>query len=244
MRIKTVTGSDLGEYMDDLARLRIEVFREFPYLYDGDLASEEEYLATYLTSGNVIAVLAIDDSQNEKVVGASTGIPLNEESSEFQAPFIKNGMDPGKIFYCAESVLLPEYRGRGVYKSFFKEREAHALSLSEPQTEGRTSQAFQYSAFCAVVRSERHPLRPDGHKTLDEIWRGFGYRPRLDLICHYGWKDVDQPEESDHPMMFWLKSLGQASSPGTLKMLEPQQARLTEPVAQPSKESRTRAKAN
>ena len=33
---KRVTGSDIAPHVEDLARLRIEVFREFPYLYDGD----------------------------------------------------------------------------------------------------------------------------------------------------------------------------------------------------------------
>ena len=46
------------------------------------------------------------------VVGASTGIPLAQDSAEFQAPFPGRGIDPSRVFYCGESVLLPAYRGR------------------------------------------------------------------------------------------------------------------------------------
>ena len=38
--IRVLTGNDpaLLEVVSDLARLRIEIFRDFPYLYDGTLA--------------------------------------------------------------------------------------------------------------------------------------------------------------------------------------------------------------
>jgi hypothetical protein len=32
-----VTGPIISSVIDDIARLRIEVFREWPYLYEGDL---------------------------------------------------------------------------------------------------------------------------------------------------------------------------------------------------------------
>jgi hypothetical protein len=48
--VRVLTGRDaaLVERVQDLAQLRITVFREFPYLYDGDLAYEQNYLRTYL----------------------------------------------------------------------------------------------------------------------------------------------------------------------------------------------------
>ena len=47
VEIKSLSGIDAVAYFDDLSRLRIEVFRAFPYLYDGSLAHERKYLATY-----------------------------------------------------------------------------------------------------------------------------------------------------------------------------------------------------
>ena len=46
--IRVLTGNDpaLREVVSDLARLRIEIFRDFPYLYDGTLAYEERYIST------------------------------------------------------------------------------------------------------------------------------------------------------------------------------------------------------
>ncbi len=39
---------ELAACIDDLADLRISVFREYPYLYDGNLEYEKKYLKQYL----------------------------------------------------------------------------------------------------------------------------------------------------------------------------------------------------
>lgn len=192
--IQNVAGPDLAPWIADLARLRITVFRDYPYLYDGSIEYEENYLQTYLKSADSIVVLARDGGQ---VVGASTGLPLVDETEEFQRPFIAQGYDPARVFYCAESVLLPDYRGRGIYKQFFSGREGHARKLSR----------FDYCSFCCVQRPEQHPLRPADYVPLDAVWTRFGYRKQPTLVTHYFWKDVDEQQETEKPMVFWIKDL-------------------------------------
>lgn len=200
LTIKRITGSDgtLEAHLKDLAQLRIEVFRAFPYLYDGSIDYEMSYLQTYTACPESIVVLVLD---GDRVVGATTGLPLDAETAEFQKPFIEAGYDASRIFYCAESVLLPEYRGKGVYPKFFEEREGHARSM------GR----FDICAFCCVKRPENHPLRPHDYVPLDRIWSRFGYLKHSELRTSYSWKDIDEAQESDKPMVFWLKSLGSSA---------------------------------
>lgn len=200
LTIKRITGSDgtLEAHLKDLAQLRIEVFRAFPYLYDGSIDYEMSYLQTYTACPESIVVLVLD---GDRVVGATTGLPLDAETAEFQKPFIEAGYDASRIFYCAESVLLPEYRGKGVYPKFFEEREGHARSM------GR----FDICAFCCVERTENHPLRPHDYVPLDRIWSRFGYLKHPELRTSYSWKDIDEAQESDKPMVFWLKSLGSSA---------------------------------
>ncbi|MEI7866442.1 MAG: GNAT family N-acetyltransferase [Candidatus Methylumidiphilus sp.] len=195
--IKHLSGKAVEPWIPELARLRITVFRDFPYLYDGTLAYEENYLQTYVRSPESIVILALD---GDKVVGASTGLPMGDETPEFQQPFIEHGYEPDKVFYCAESVLLKEYRGRGVYKQFFTGREGHA----------RQAGRFEWLSFCCVQRPADHPLRPADYAPLDAIWTKFGYVKHPELHAHYAWKDVDQSEETAHDMLFWLKPLQEA----------------------------------
>ncbi|MEK9766417.1 MAG: GNAT family N-acetyltransferase, partial [Thalassolituus sp.] len=63
IRITTAHGSDIATFLDDIAALRIQVFREFPYLYEGTAEYEKNYLQTYLDCPDSVAVLAWDDER-------------------------------------------------------------------------------------------------------------------------------------------------------------------------------------
>ncbi|MDK9558043.1 GNAT family N-acetyltransferase [Marinobacter sp. M216] len=180
--------------MDDLARLRIRVFRSFPYLYDGDMDYERRYLDTYASSQDSLFVLARDGKQ---IVGAATGIPMADETEEFKRPFVEQGYDPDRIFYFGESVLYPEYRGQGIGVAFFDYREAYAREQGQ----------FTHCCFCAVERPEDHPLRPLDYQPLDRFWRNRGYRRLPELNTRYSWKDVNESEETEKPMTFWIREL-------------------------------------
>lgn len=193
IRVERLIGSALEAALDDLARLRIEVFRVFPYLYHGDAAYERNYLQAYRDSENAILVGAYDDA---KLVGASTGSPMEDHAGEFAAAFEGHALRLEDIFYCAESVLLPEYRGLGIGHAFFDAREAHARTL------GRS-----HAAFCAVMRPPDHPLRPEGYSPLDAFWSKRGYEKVPGAVANFRWKEVGQTDETDHPLQFWMRAL-------------------------------------
>jgi len=193
VEVLTLRGEALGAALDDVARLRIEVFRAFPYLYDGDFDYERRYLAPYREAENAIIVGAFDGA---RLVGASTGTPMEDHAEEFGAAFAATGVPMDQVFYCAESVLLPEYRGRGIGHAFFDQREGHARGL------GR-----RYSAFCAVVRPSDHPARPADYRPLDAFWRKRGYQELPGILAEYSWKDLDAAEETAKQLQFWMRKL-------------------------------------
>jgi GNAT superfamily N-acetyltransferase len=188
------SGKGLVSFIPEIARLRIDVFREFPYLYDGTAEYEQNYLSVYVNSPDSIAVLAFS---GDELVGVSTGLPMMDEAVEFLKPFTEHGFNLKTIFYCGESILKPEYRGRGIYKTFMHEREQHARNLNR----------FDTICFCAVNRPHDHPLRPTVYQPMDAAWKKFGYIKNPALSTRYSWKDIDQKEESEKEMVFWLKNL-------------------------------------
>lgn len=194
LRIERHCGPELLAYLDDLARLRIRVFRDWPYLYDGDMAYESRYLKTYVEAPGSVVVLAWD---GDAIVGASTGIPLVEETDEVRAPFERAGHTLEDIFYLGESVLLPQYRGQGAGVAFFEHREDHARSLG----------GFKATCFCGVQRPDDHPARPADYVPLDAFWQRRGYRKQLALNTCFSWKEIGEHAESPKPMTFWMKSL-------------------------------------
>lgn len=193
VRIRRVAGIGIQPYLDAVAALRIAVFRDWPYLYDGDRAYEREYLDAYARSADSVFVLAFDD---DAVIGASTGLPLADDSAEFRAPFEAQGVGTGRVFYFGESVLLPAYRGQGIGHAFFDHREAHACAL------GR----FDLTAFCAVERDVDDPRCPVGHRDNEVFWTKRGYVRQPEMKMRLRWSEIDRGEV-EHTLMFWTRTL-------------------------------------
>lgn len=192
LTIESLTGEAASREIPALARLRMQVFRDFPYLYDGSTAYEEKYLAAYMDEPNAVIVVARHDGE---IVGAATALPLVDAVEEEQAPFRETGWPVERICYFGESVLLREWRGRGVGVAFFNHREAHARALG-----------LEKAVFCAVDRPADHPRRPTDYVPLDSFWRKRGYE-RIPLETTFSWQDLDEKGESPKRMLFWGKDL-------------------------------------
>jgi GNAT superfamily N-acetyltransferase len=193
LRVEPFVGPAVSAYLPAVAALRIEVFRDWPYLYDGTLAYEQAYLAGYAASDRNLVVIAFD---GDRVVGAATAMPLLLHSDEVIAPLVAAGLDPARVFYFGESVLLPAYRGQGVGHRFFDEREGFARAGG-----------FATAAFCAVDRPLDHPRRPQPYEGHDRFWTKRGFVRRPDIVGEMAWRDVGCDDESAKPMVFWLKRL-------------------------------------
>jgi GNAT superfamily N-acetyltransferase len=193
--IEALTGAAARSVLPDLARLRIEVFRDWPYLYQGTFEYERAYLANFADSEGAVIVVARDGGE---VVGAATAAPMQGgHAEELVAPLAAAGYDISRVFYLGESVLLKTYRGRGLGHAFFDQREAH----------GRALGGFTHAVFCRVVRPETHPLKPAGYVPLDGFWRKRGYAPLPGVVGLLEWLDIGEPAETAKPMEYWVKPL-------------------------------------
>lgn len=202
LRIETLSGAALLPVLPALHGLRAAVFRTWPYLYDADPEYEASYMRVYVESERAAIVVAFD---GERPVGASTCLPMVDESARVVAPFVALGLDPDRFFYFGESVLLPEYRGQGVGVAFFAGREAHARQVSDAD----------FACFCSVRRAPDHPQRPADWVPLDGFWRRRGYAPLPGLACVMSWREVGHAEEMPHELAFWARSLTGAALPPT-----------------------------
>lgn len=189
--VRPLAGAELRNALGDLARLRIEVFAAYPYLYAGSLDYERDYLAEFTASPGAVLIAAFDET---RVVGAATASPLTDQDDYIRAPFLAAGIDPGSVFYFGESVLLPAYRGQGIGHAFFDYREAAAGEFGAART-----------SFCAVIRPEDHPARPKDYTPLDAFWTRRGYAPVPGLTGEFHWQEHGEAAESAKPMQFWMR---------------------------------------
>ena len=193
LTVRRLSDDEKAVRLIEVAQLRIKIFAEWPYLYEGDLAYEATYLKPYVDDMRAVIIGAFDD---DNMVGAATSAPLISHASEFSAPFLNAGLNPDKYYYLAESVLLPQYRGQGIGVQFFEQREQAAQKFG-----------FLKATFCAVERPYDHPLRPKDYQPLDMFWRNRGYQKSNGLKAEFSWKDAGNDHETKKPMVFWQKQL-------------------------------------
>src|SRR5690625_1671810 len=113
-----MSGSDIEPYLRELVRLRIAVFREFPYLYDGDAEYEAGYMRKYAASKNSVFVLALSGGD---VVGVSTGVPLLDADADFRKPFEQSKYDLADVFSFGVYVIELALCGMGLHCMCFTE---------------------------------------------------------------------------------------------------------------------------
>lgn len=197
VHVETLTGSRKTQVLPELSKLRCRVFREWPYLYEGDPAAEARYLEAFAQSDESVIVVACEDNT---IVGMATAAPLSSHTPEFVPLFRKHGFDSERVFYFGESVLLASHRGQGIGHAFFDHREQAART-------SRSSGWFQVAAFCAVVREANDCRRPAEARSLEPFWKKRGYIPVPGMIGNYDWSELGASEETPHPMQFWQARL-------------------------------------
>lgn len=195
--VRTVVGTAIGAFRDDVLELRARVLAGWPYLWDGASPLEgPQTLQACLDSWRSVAVLAFD---GDTLVGAATGLPLADDGREWREAALRAGIDPSRIFHFSGSVLLPAYRGRGLGHRFFDERESHARIIG----------GFDLTAFWAVEREPDHPRRPPFGRGHDGFWHKRGYSPRPQMAMDRGWSEEDAGVVA-HPMACWARPLERA----------------------------------
>lgn len=192
LSIRACRGPGIAPLVEDFAHLRITVFRDWPYIYDGDLDYERRYLADYTHSDSILVAAFHGD----RLVGGSTGLPLSDHSEVAADLAHALPKDSKNIYYCAESVLLSSHRGQGVYRAFFTLREEHARGLN-----------CTYAIFASVIRPDDHPLRPKDAQPLDPVWRRYGYAPLPGVTTTISWRDIGEDAETPKPLQVWIKRL-------------------------------------
>lgn len=189
--IRALTGGELMQAVPALARLRIAVFADYPYLYDGDHGYEAQYVREFIAEPGSVLIAALD---GDRIVGAATASPMAGQKPEFRAPFEDRGIDTASLFYFGESVLLSEYRGQGVGHAFFDAREGHAMNAGA-----------NAACFASVMRPEDHPQRPDDYRSNDAFWTKRGYAPIEGLETQLAWKEHGEEAESPKSMQYWMR---------------------------------------
>ena len=194
IHVRSFTGSNLKPYLHSIAKLRMEVYKEYPYFEEPNLNHETGYLGKIFSCKETIGVLIFD---NTTLIGVSLGCPLTIEEAAIQHPFLEKRIDVDSYYFFGDSTLLKNYRSRGIGHHFYDARELHVAQYKK----------FKRICFCVPDCSELDAGRPNDYVPLIDFWRKRGYIHHPEIKCTLSWKKLEETHPSNIPMSFWIKEL-------------------------------------
>ena len=188
-----LTGFAVEGCLDGLASLRINIFREYPYLYVGLREDELTYLRLYMDTPDAF-VISVNDSGN--MVGAATGMPLRYEHDGLITPFKGTSYSVNELFYVGELLFYPEYRGCGLGIRLLEQIVDHVRTLGN----------YRYLTCATVVRPDYHVRCPESYTKIDRFLARTEFVLLPGVTTSFAWKETDGTN-CEHPMQFWVKEL-------------------------------------
>lgn len=198
IEIFSLRGKEILPFAEDLFTLRIAIFKEFPYLWEGKIEEEKNsiYNKKFLESEDAVMVIA-KDKRTKSIIGIASANSLKNEISDLQNILLQRGLNPAEFFYFRESMLLPEYRGLGIGKIFLQEREK--IAKQHPQ--------INHITFFCVERDHNDPRKPHDYRSPYLLWHKEGFKKRDDIHHTFEWKIVEEEKPIPNKIVFWIKNL-------------------------------------
>ncbi len=194
MEIKIIKKENHKNFIDALAQLRITIFKEFPYLYEGDFKYEQDYLQKFIDTPDSLICIAFE---GEKPIGALTALPLKHEEPSIRQTFEKQGLSIEKTYYFSEILLLPEYRLLGLGYMMYRMAENSVLQKNK----------YKQLSFAAIEREENHPQKPENYTSPYSFFERIGYTQNRELVCQITWKEIGETEATPKSLFFWTKEI-------------------------------------
>lgn len=191
VKTELLVGDQILPYLEQISQLYINIYEEFPYLFQGDVEQQKVAIKEhYISKKTGIVCLLLIENQ---VVGAGLGCALIESSDKFKEPFIKQKYAIDNLFFWGELILEPVYRGKKLGKKLYQ-KMGEAIKQS----------GYSSVCFCTVERSDDHPSKPDTYKSLEPLWEKLGFKKDEKLTFTGRWQEIGKEEATDQPMVFWV----------------------------------------
>ncbi len=194
-KLTILKGEQIKPLTPALARLRINLFREYPYLYDGNIKYESDYLREYAKEPYSMLHMV---HYNDEIVALFSGMPLSCKSSivlDLKNAMLENGHENiDKYYYYGEILIVPEFRHYGLFNLLFTSMDYEAKLLG-----------FSDACLLTVEREDSHPLKSLDYVPTDALWQTRGYK-RSGLIVNFDWPTIfpnGETKDIKNPMAAW-----------------------------------------
>lgn len=197
IKVETFTGKAALSFAPDFARLSSICLAGWPFFVkpktDQDIQNFIESLRPHLNSLHAVIV-----KDEDKVVGLTYGHAMHP----LMGPLATNAAKFHKlerIYWIAQTTILPEYQGRGISHDIYKARDTWIIG----------SGLYDAIAHTIIVRPDDHPLKPKDHVPYGDMWgkRGYKYMEGMDVKSVFS-DSLDKPKKpTEKTMQLWMRDL-------------------------------------
>ena len=196
MQFLVLKNLEIERYLEEVIKLRVEVFREYPYLYDGNLEYEKEYFKDFVKDSTARVILVKDGFE---VVAVATSIALSNAHlcDDIHKPFIEKGYDVERFYYYGEIMIDKNYRNKGISKQIYGLREKEVLSLG-----------FDRLCFATILKDS--DKMPQDYFDPAEMWKSMRFDEHLDMQVECSWPKIQydgSTREQVSKLNFWVKKI-------------------------------------
>ncbi len=197
--IERFSGHECTEYLDIIANFRIEYFKQYPYLYKGNLEYERNYLSEFIVNKESLIILVKNEERD--IIAVSTSLPLTSEAdilNNASEVFKEFNQLPQDYFYFSEVIIDNCHQGAGLLRYIYSEQEKYARNLG-------------YFKVCiaTVIRDSNDPRRPTKYYDQDKVWKQRGFS-KTKMSFKHCWPTI-MPDGSVsnflNSMIFWIKDI-------------------------------------
>ena len=192
IRIETFRGTETAPYIQDIVKLCNAIYREPPYLYNGDDEEYTAYIESLSQANDVVICLVFD---GEKAVGLSIGRPLIQTRGPYKETLVEHGYDLNQFFYLGEFGLLSGYRDCRIEEAMYLEIEKAAF----------VDGAFDMICVWDIV--DPNQFSSDTCFVEDYFWKKLGFVQHPELNFQIVWINIGDTQESSHLAVYSIKEL-------------------------------------
>ncbi len=187
--LTVLLGNQITDIIPTIAKLRIKSFKGYPYLYNGTLESELEYLELYKNNEHALVVQESESAETVMLIGA----PLIDIFPEAKTIFESAQYNADECYY-AEEVVLPLANMPLILEAF----EAQVIK-------------WNYKNLCLITvkEEENHPLKPENYQSIEPLFEELGFS-KTDLSISAAYSTFcagGSVQQRGHEFVFWIKKL-------------------------------------
>lgn len=191
VRIEIFRGCEIAPYTQQIVELCNAIYREPPYLYNGEDEEYTAYIESYSQSNDAIICLAFD---NEKAVGLAIATPMLKTRDLYKKTLLEHGYELDSLFYLGEFGLNSNYHNCGIEEAIYY------------KIENLVRKADAYSMICLWEIEDLYQKNFEdtpGH----DFWNKLGFLRHREVNFEISWTNIGDSKESTHLAVYSIKIL-------------------------------------